>query len=80
MDIILNKLVIPILLALMYQVMEIRGELSGVLAKVNIIAPVSIETHDEQGRRLDIIKWSRLHREEVEEHNHTTDHKPEDKL
>jgi len=80
MNDIVQKLIFPMLIAIMIQLFSMKSDIGSLLSQMANIVPLATSTHDEQSKRLDIIQWSRLHRKDVENHNHTVDHPKGDKL
>lgn len=75
MNEIIQKLIFPMLLAIMIQLFSMKADIGALLSQMASVLPLAQDTHSEQSKRLDIIQWSRDHRKDVEKHNHLRDHK-----
>jgi len=70
MNDVIQKLIFPMLLAIMIQLFSLKADIGGLVAQMNKLEPMANETHSEQAKRLDIITWARNDRQHLEENNH----------
>ena len=80
MDTIMQKLIVPLLIAALSLIFDLKGDVSATKALLDEMVPMVKSTNSIQIGRTGIIDWSGKHREDVEHHNHTTDHGPKENL
>lgn len=71
---VVQKLIFPMLVAIMIQLFSMKSEIGALLAIVQRLEPLAIETNVEQAHRKAIIDWSRAHRKELEGNGHSHKH------